>query len=318
VDAADSAASASDGYSSSLYDTSGASDSAASASYGLTGSLYGTATAAGKSLAAMDNMGAGMVTGMDSTSNSVLGTFAAMGAGAAQSTGYISDICANLFESIQNQAIAAMSAISGSSCAGGSCGTLSTSTGGAGSPILTDGTSCTGLNCGGILPGSGIYDMGESWTTGRGSFTTTTAYDYTSSSLFDGILNPFLASLYPAMAEGGDVTRGGFALVGERGPEFLNLPAGATVTPLNNHGNPMAHIEEIIARHEQEREQHQQEWAAKIVDRVVSKLGGRGGGGDVHLHGVFIADKSGLMKLQKELENVKILEDTRRGRKVTA
>jgi len=160
--------------------------------------------------------------------------------------------------------------------------------------------------------------MGESWTTGSGSFTTTTAYDYTSSSLFDGILNPFLASLYPAMADGGDVTRGGFALVGERGPEFLNLPAGATVTPLNNHGNPMAHIEEIIARHEQEREQHQQEWAAKIVDRVVSKLGGRGGGGDVHLHGVFIADKSGLMKLQKELENVKILEDTRRGRKVTA
>ena len=316
--ALDTAASAQDGYSSSLYDTSGASDIAASASDGLTGSLYRTATAAGKSLAAMDTMGAGMVTGMESTSNSVLGTFAAMGAGAAQSTGYISDICANLFGSIQNKAIAAMSAISGSSCADGSCGTLSTSTGGAGSPILTDGTSRTGLNCGGILPGSGIYDMGESWTTGSGSFTTTTAYDYTSSSLFDGILNPFLASLYPAMAEGGDVTRGGFALVGERGPEFLNLPAGATVTPLNNHGNPMAHIEEIIARHEQEREQHQQEWAAKIVDRVVSKLGGRGGGGDVHLHGVFIADKSGLMKLQKELENVKILEDTRRGRKVTA
>ena len=59
-----------------------------------------------ETLAAMNTMGAGMVTGMDSTSNSVLGTFAAMGAGAAQSTGYISDICANLFGSIQNQAIA--------------------------------------------------------------------------------------------------------------------------------------------------------------------------------------------------------------------
>ena len=37
----------------------------------------------------------------------------------------------------------------------------------------------------------------------------------------------------PMLAEGGDITRGGTVLVGEKGPEFLNLPAGASVTPLD-------------------------------------------------------------------------------------
>jgi TP901 family phage tail tape measure protein len=35
----------------------------------------------------------------------------------------------------------------------------------------------------------------------------------------------------PYMATGGDVTRGGFAMVGERGPEPVYLPAGASVAP---------------------------------------------------------------------------------------
>lgn len=37
----------------------------------------------------------------------------------------------------------------------------------------------------------------------------------------------------PMLAEGGDITKAGTVLVGERGPEFLNLPAGASVTPLD-------------------------------------------------------------------------------------
>lgn len=35
----------------------------------------------------------------------------------------------------------------------------------------------------------------------------------------------------PLLAAGGDVTRGGMAVVGERGPELVALPAGASVTP---------------------------------------------------------------------------------------
>lgn len=37
----------------------------------------------------------------------------------------------------------------------------------------------------------------------------------------------------PMMAEGGTITRSGWAIVGERGPELLNLPRGAQVRPLN-------------------------------------------------------------------------------------
>lgn len=37
----------------------------------------------------------------------------------------------------------------------------------------------------------------------------------------------------PMLAAGGDIQTGGAVLVGEQGPEFLNLPAGARVTPLD-------------------------------------------------------------------------------------
>lgn len=37
----------------------------------------------------------------------------------------------------------------------------------------------------------------------------------------------------PMLAKGGTATRGGMALVGENGPEFINLPTGASVIPLD-------------------------------------------------------------------------------------
>lgn len=40
-------------------------------------------------------------------------------------------------------------------------------------------------------------------------------------------------STIPLLAEGGEVVRGGSAIVGEAGPEILNLPTGASVTPLS-------------------------------------------------------------------------------------
>ena len=41
-------------------------------------------------------------------------------------------------------------------------------------------------------------------------------------------------STIPLLAEGGDITKAGAAIVGENGPELLNLPTGASVTPLGN------------------------------------------------------------------------------------
>ena len=43
----------------------------------------------------------------------------------------------------------------------------------------------------------------------------------------------------PGLATGGSVTRSGMALVGESGPELLNLPRGANVVPLNSTANNM-------------------------------------------------------------------------------
>ena len=37
----------------------------------------------------------------------------------------------------------------------------------------------------------------------------------------------------PLLAEGGDINRGGMAIVGDAGPELLELPTGARVTPLS-------------------------------------------------------------------------------------
>lgn len=45
--------------------------------------------------------------------------------------------------------------------------------------------------------------------------------------------NTFSLPQLPMLAEGGDILRGGYAIVGEQGPEMLNLPQGARVTPLD-------------------------------------------------------------------------------------
>lgn len=44
------------------------------------------------------------------------------------------------------------------------------------------------------------------------------------------------------LAEGGTTTSNGAVLVGEKGPELLNLPSGATVTPLNKVGGGDVHV----------------------------------------------------------------------------
>jgi len=44
-------------------------------------------------------------------------------------------------------------------------------------------------------------------------------------------------SIIPGLATGGNITRAGSVIVGESGPEFLDLPIGARVTPLDKAGN---------------------------------------------------------------------------------
>lgn len=70
-----------------------------------------------------------------------------------------------------------------------------------------------------------------------------------------------LLSAIPGLAEGGSITSGGSVLVGEQGPELLNLPKGASVIPLGrssqntvinivvNINNPTGKIDdELMAR----------------------------------------------------------------------
>lgn len=56
----------------------------------------------------------------------------------------------------------------------------------------------------------------------------------------------------PMLADGGSLLRGGLTWVGERGPELLNLPTGAVVTPQQDIGSvygggaPTVHIESLV------------------------------------------------------------------------
>lgn len=53
-----------------------------------------------------------------------------------------------------------------------------------------------------------------------------------------GVNIPTLPTLsIPRLADGGDITRGGRVMVGEEGPEYLDLPRGARVTPLDKGGD---------------------------------------------------------------------------------
>lgn len=88
--------------------------------------------------------------------------------------------------------------------------------------------------------GSGIANIGDSvrkWLNDNTPFG-------------DKISLGFLGSVHiPALAMGGDITRGGVALVGEQGPEMVRLPTGSNVAPLRpatarkgrgGAGDPMA------------------------------------------------------------------------------
>jgi len=63
-------------------------------------------------------------------------------------------------------------------------------------------------------------------------------------SLIPGVeIGQVTAPQIPLLATGGNITRKGTALVGEAGPELLNLPRGASVTPLEKASNVQNHFE---------------------------------------------------------------------------
>lgn len=58
-----------------------------------------------------------------------------------------------------------------------------------------------------------------------------------------GVNLPTIPSIsIPRLAEGGDIERGGRVMVGEEGPEFLELPRGARVTPLDKAGDTIVNM----------------------------------------------------------------------------
>lgn len=271
--------------------------------------LGGTTLAAQQSTSAVGEMNTNVATGVAATANNVAGAYGTMGYTAGLSALQISGITSDLFGSIQSQAQAALAALTGGSTAGG----------------------CTGAGCGSVTPGSGLPDLGDSWTIGSN-------IDWSGYGLGDwgsgGGLPPLPDSPFPWLAEGGDIEEEGGVVVGDAGPEILHLPKGARVSPLpkNRQDAEARKAEHAAAREakraaleaerqarlaEQEARRKENEWIDKIANKILNRIGsGRGGGGgDVHLHGIFIADRAGLMKLNKEIEKVKVLEDTRRGRR---
>lgn len=74
---------------------------------------------------------------------------------------------------------------------------------------------------------------------------------------FDGI---------DGLAEGGSILRGGSVMVGEEGPELLNLPRGAEVRPLDKVGEQVINININNAKILNNKD------AAELADRIVSVL----------------------------------------------
>lgn len=61
-----------------------------------------------------------------------------------------------------------------------------------------------------------------------------------------GMKSPNIPNI-PYLAKGGNVIQGGGAIIGENGPEFLNLPSGAKVTPLTKNGSSLLNTENVEA-----------------------------------------------------------------------
>lgn len=79
----------------------------------------------------------------------------------------------------------------------------------------------------------------------------------------------------PLLARGGMITRGGMAMVGERGPELLHLPRGAGVQPLTRGGGSSAHVV-IELRSDDEATLQQLRRAVRVRGGNVQVVLGRG------------------------------------------
>lgn len=96
-------------------------------------------------------------------------------------------------------------------------------------------------------------------------------------------------------AEGGTVGTGGVVVVGEKGPELLNLPGGSKVTPLSGKADVIDY--------------------GRMTDAFTIALSRtKGRQGETHIHVSGIWDKSTLKTLARMLKQVDITENLRTGR----
>lgn len=129
----------------------------------------------------------------------------------------------------------------------------------------------------------------------RASSSSSFTSSFTPSSFSTAYTPSSFTTAYRAFAEGGEVTDDEVVIVGENGPEMLNLPGGAKVTPLSGKG-PVIDYEKL----------------SDAVARGVGKGGAKGG--DVHIHVAGVWDKSTLKTLARMLKQIDITENIRTGR----
>lgn len=86
---------------------------------------------------------------------------------------------------------------------------------------------------------------------------------------------PYIPTI-PLLARGGTLTSGGSVVVGDAGPEILDLPAGATVTPLRNAASSGTITINITVNAPARSRNEAQEIADMVHDRLSRKLRGSG------------------------------------------
>lgn len=147
-----------------------------------------------------------------------------------------------------------------------------------------------------------VQNPDDTWThtktwfdlTGRPIHSEVTIFDYS----MRKVVKPTVHIVHPvsALAEGGNIQGGGAVIVGDAGPELLNLPAGARVTPLTGGKGVGGNIIDY----------------AELGAVLRENAGIR----DVHLHIqnlIGVPDKNSLRPLSRIIKNLLNEEDNRRG-----
>jgi hypothetical protein len=97
----------------------------------------------------------------------------------------------------------------------------------------------------------------------------------TFSNLFGGQSSSTTTTKVPGQANGGITTSPGLSVVGERGPELLSLPTGATVMPLGAGGGMGGNI--YVTVNVQGSVMTEQELSTAVSNNILQVVRNRGG-----------------------------------------